>query len=101
MGDYLNKHDGKSKMEVIQELAELIDSLGWVMALPTDEIVPGLIIGEKDFVMDVVKQYYGDGYEVLEKDQVSGFADANSFEAFPEQEEAVEIVDLEKKKNYH
>lgn len=88
-------------MEVIQELAELVDSLGWVMALPTDEIVAGLIIGEKAFVIDVVEKYYGEGYEVLERDQVSGFADANSFEEFPEQEEAVEIVDLEKKKNYH
>lgn len=96
-----NKHDGKSKMEVIQELAALVDSLGWVMALPTDEIVPGLIIGEKDFVVAVVQQYYGEGYEILEQDEASGFADANSFEEFPEQEEAVEIVDLEKKKNYH
>ena len=93
-----NKHDGKSKMEIIQELGELVDSLGWVMALPTDEIVHGLIIGEKDYVLDVVQTYYGEGYEVLEKDQVSGFATANSFEEFPEKEESIEIVDLEKKK---
>ncbi len=97
----MSKHAGKSKMEVIQELAELVDTLGWVMALPNDEIVPGLIIGEKDFVVDVVKQYYGDGYEVLERDEKSGFAGADSFEEFPEQDEAVEIIDLEKKKNYH
>ena len=97
----MSKHAGKSKMEVIQELADLVDSLGWVIALPNDEPVPGLIVGEKDYVEDVVKKYYGDEYEVLERDDKSGFAGADSFDEFSKQDEAVEIIDLEKKKNYH
>lgn len=60
----------KTQVELMNELAELVEQLGWVIGMPDgDEQVPGLIIGELSFVEDVVEVYYGPGFSVFEKDE--------------------------------
>lgn len=51
--------DEKRQSELIQQLAEIVAELEWVIALPTSDTVPGLIVGNEEFVADVIKVYYG------------------------------------------
>jgi hypothetical protein len=61
--------DKREQQELIQELAEIVNRLGWVIALPTNvDMVPGLIIGQEDFVKEVVETYYGPNYDVFKED---------------------------------
>lgn len=69
----MNDGTKKSQEQIIEELSNLVEELGWVIGLPdgTDK-VPGLIIGEQDFVIDVVKSYYGENFDIYTKDEESG-----------------------------
>lgn len=59
----------KKQQELIEELASICEELGWVIALPTmEDTIPGLVIGQENFVNDVVSVYYGENYEVFTKD---------------------------------
>lgn len=58
--------DQKRQHELIQALTEIANELEWVIALPTSEMVPGLIIGTEEFVTEVVKVYYGKDPEEYE-----------------------------------
>lgn len=60
----------KTQIELMNELAELVEQLGWVIGIPDgDEKVPGLVIGELSYVEEVVEAYYGPGFSVFEKDE--------------------------------
>jgi hypothetical protein len=56
--DWGDFSDSEKQQKLIQELAEIVEELGWIIGIPTngetDEKVNGLIIGTEDFVMDVV-----------------------------------------------
>ena len=61
--------DPKEQQEIIQRLSELVNQLGWVIALPTNvDTVPGLIIGQEDFVKEVVTAYYGPNFDLFAED---------------------------------
>ncbi len=65
--------DKKRQYELIQALSEIVNELGWVIGMPSgDEIVDGLIIGEQHFVEDVVTEYYGPNFGLLEENVVDG-----------------------------
>ena len=54
------------QMKLIQQLAKIFEELDWLVAIPLDnEECKGLIVGEKEFVEDVAKAYYGDEAEVI------------------------------------
>lgn len=57
--------DIKKKIQLIKSLAEIVDELGWVIAIPPDEITPGLIIGEEDYVKAVSNSYYGEQFDII------------------------------------
>lgn len=60
----------RSQLEIITELAELCKELGWVIALPEqEEMVPGLIIGNQDFVEEVTETLYGPGFSIFSSDE--------------------------------
>ena len=60
--------DQRRQHELITQLSELVAELGWVIGMPNGEgPVEGLIIGEQSFVEDVVTEYYGPGYGLLEE----------------------------------
>ena len=65
-------NDSNKKTELIQELADVCAELGWVFILPTGvehEYVPGLVLGQAEFVINVGDLYYGkDGYEIISYD---------------------------------
>ncbi len=52
-----NLYDSDEQYELIQQLAEIVDRLGWVIGIPLDaengDKVSGLIIGTEAFVTDV------------------------------------------------
>lgn len=56
--DWGDFSDSEKQQKLIQELAEIVEELGWIIGIPTngetDEKVHGLIIGTDEFVMDVV-----------------------------------------------
>jgi hypothetical protein len=59
----------KKQQALIEELASICEELGWVVALPSEgEIIPGLVIGQEQFVIDVVSVYYGEGFDVYKKE---------------------------------
>lgn len=61
--------DKRRQHELIQQLSELVNELGWIIALPAgDDMVPGLIIGQEEFVKDVVETYYGPNFTTFEED---------------------------------
>lgn len=54
---------------LISKLSEIVNELGWVIGMPAGEdMVPGLIIGTEQFVVDVVETYYGPNYSTFEED---------------------------------
>lgn len=54
---------------LISKLSEIVNELGWVIGLPAgEEMVPGLIIGTEQFVVDVVETYYGPNFTTFEED---------------------------------
>ena len=57
--------DKRKQHELIQELSELVNELGWVTCMPVGEngMAPGLIIGTREFV-DYVTQESFPGSEV-------------------------------------
>lgn len=57
--------DTYKRMQLIQSLAEIVDELGWVIAIPPDQITPGLIVGEEKYVKAVSSAYYGTQFEVI------------------------------------
>lgn len=58
------------QVEIIFELQQLCEELGWSVAIPSgEEMVPGLIIGEEAFVIAVASTYYGEDFEVFEKNE--------------------------------
>ena len=57
--------DSTKKFKLIEQLAEIANELGWVIAIPPDQITPGLIIGQEDYVVDVANAYYGKQFEVI------------------------------------
>lgn len=62
----------EKQYELIMELQALCEELGWSIALPNgDGLVPGLIIGEEAYVIDVASAYYGEDFEVFEKNEDS------------------------------
>jgi hypothetical protein len=74
--------DNSSKRyKLIQELADIVNELGWVIAIPPDQITPGLIIGEENYVKDVANAYYGEQFEVV---------NPNEHELAPEEVELTE-----------
>jgi hypothetical protein len=64
--------DQKKQFELIEQLAEICEELGWVVGLPAeeghDQTVPGLIIGREKFVLEVVAAYTDD-YTLMSKDK--------------------------------
>lgn len=55
------------KLKLIQQLSEILQELNWVVAIPqNDDPCQGLIVGELDYVTDVINAYYGDDVEVLQ-----------------------------------
>ena len=57
--------DSHKRYKLIEELAEIVNELGWVIAIPPDQITPGLIIGDENYVKDVANAYYGQQFEVI------------------------------------
>lgn len=61
----------KRQQQLIEQLADICSELEWVVALPVDaEKVPGIIMGNEEFVNEVVRAYYGEDYELFTKEQV-------------------------------
>lgn len=59
----------KKQKELIEDLAEIVNELGWVIGLPSGEgMVPGLVVGTEEFVRDVVEVYYGANYDIFTED---------------------------------
>lgn len=66
----MKKPSPQRQQEIIIELANLVDELGWVIALPTEgDTVPGLIIGSEEFAKEVTKAYYGDAVDLFSHDE--------------------------------
>jgi hypothetical protein len=62
-------NDEKKQKALIEDLAEIVTELGWVIGLPSGEgMVPGLVVGTEEFVRDVVETYYGPNYDVFTED---------------------------------
>lgn len=63
--------DSKKQQSLIEQLTMICEELGWVVGLPSteddNEKVPGLVVGEESFVIQVVSSY-SDDYEVYSKD---------------------------------
>lgn len=60
----------RKQIELIEQLASICEELGWVIALPNqEEKVPGLIMGNEEFVAEVIQAYYGEDVEVFKKSQ--------------------------------
>lgn len=54
------------KLELISQLSDILQELDWVFATPdNDEACQGLIIGEIEFVSEVVQAIYGDDVEII------------------------------------
>lgn len=51
--------DEKRQYELIEKLTEIVNELGWVIGIPTADVVPGLIIGTEDFVREIIQDHYG------------------------------------------
>lgn len=69
----MNNDDKRSQEEIIEELSNLVEELGWVIGLPDGtEKVPGLIVGEQNFVIEVVKSYYGENFDIYTKNDETG-----------------------------
>lgn len=56
------------QMELITELAGICEELGWIVAVPAssdpnDEMVPGLVIGTKQFVSEIAS-VFSDGSNI-------------------------------------
>lgn len=74
------------QMELITELASICEQLGWIVGVPAsndpnDEMVPGLIIGTKQFVADIATvfsdgQNIDDVMEVYEKGEEASLEDS-------------------------
>ncbi len=55
--DFDTDHDYKAQL--FKELIDIIHELGWSVALPNvdeDSIVPGMIIGEQEYIDSIVDQ---------------------------------------------
>lgn len=60
----------KNEKELLMELSEIIEQLGWVMGVPDGEdTVQGIIVGTREYVEEVVEAYYGPNFAVYEKDE--------------------------------
>lgn len=62
------------QLELIQQLTEICDELGWIVGVPgeegSDSTVPGLIIGKEEFVYEIVEAFSGPTeYEIFEQDE--------------------------------
>ncbi len=54
------------QLKLIQQLAKIFEELDWLVAIPLEnEECKGLIVGEKEFVEDVAKAYYGEQAEII------------------------------------
>ncbi len=80
-----NMTEKDKQLQLVQQLAEIVEELGWVVAIPLgDAICDGIIMGTEEYVLNVVKSYYKDDIEVLSPN--------------PGTELSVDIVESEKKK---
>lgn len=53
------------KLELISQLSDILQELDWVFAVPADDdTCRGLIVGEIEFVSEVVQSFYGDDVEI-------------------------------------
>ena len=57
--------ESSKRYKLIEQLAEIVNELGWVIAIPPDQITPGLIIGDENYVKAVADAYYGSQFEVI------------------------------------
>lgn len=88
----------KRQQELITQLAEICEELEWVVGLPKeddDKMVPGLIIGEEAFVMQVVAAYTDD-YEVYAKDSAT-----DGMHEVPPKQEEIPSATPKKKPTFH
>lgn len=81
----------KNQFELIQQLADICAELGWEIAIPTqDEIIPGLIVGNPQFIDDVAPV-------------ITEMSGADTYEVFsdnPHSEGLIEITEIVKGKKY-
>ena len=69
----MSKH--KSQAELINELADICEQLGWAIGVPADnesEMVNGLIVGTEDFIYHIIQAFDGEAVEVYSKDEGTG-----------------------------
>lgn len=89
----------KRQQELITQLAEICEELEWVVGLPKEEgddtMVPGLIIGKEEFVMQVVAAYTDD-YEVYAKDSAT-----DGMHEVPPKQEEIPSATPKKKPTFH
>lgn len=53
------------KLELVGQLQDIFEELGWVFSVPvSDEPIQGMIVGEVEYVTDVIRAYYGDDVEI-------------------------------------
>lgn len=75
------------QLKLIQELARIFEELDWLVAIPLEnEECRGLIVGEKEFVTDVAKSYYGDQAEIISSHAVEDTVEVDSPEDIEDEE---------------
>lgn len=80
------------QVQLIRQLADIIQELDWVIAVPADdEICQGLIVGTPEYVSEVVQSYYGEITEI----------EMDVFTPATETGDLLPEVDPSKDKKYH
>lgn len=85
-----SKKTREKQAKLISQLADICEALEWVMVLPNEETVSGLIIGTKDFAQETAKKVYGE-FEILTPKPESQEAS----NPFPESTLVVELTEEE------
>lgn len=66
--------DSKTQIELINQLAEICEKLGWAIGVPADddtEMVSGLIVGTEEFINSVIQYMDAETVEVFSKEEGS------------------------------